>query len=66
MKVKKSAVSGEYSVNQLESGTIQVFRTYDNTIGALREIAEQEGFEYDSGWNTRTFGSKLIDFLSGK
>ena len=35
-------------------------------MGALREIAEKEGLEYDVNWNTRHFGSKLIDFLNEK
>lgn len=63
---KKTATTGEYIINQLESGSIEVFRVYDNVIGALREISEKEGFEYDSKWNTRTFGSKLIEFLQSK
>ena len=66
MKVKKSAVAGEYSVTQLESDTIKVYRTYDNTKAALREIAESEGFDFDPEWNTRTFGAKLIDYLNSK
>ncbi len=64
MDAKKSATSGEYIITQYESGTIGVHRVYDNTIGALREIAESIGFEYDPSWNTRTFGSKLIDELN--
>lgn len=49
----------------LNNGSIEVYRIYDNVKGALREIAEREGFEYDPNWNTRQFGSKLIDFLNG-
>lgn len=64
--VKKSAISGEYIVSVLDSGSIEVYRIYDNVKGALREIAEKEGFEYDPNWNTRQFGSKLIDFLNEK
>ena len=60
MAYKKSAISGEYMLGVLESGV------YDNVKGALREIAEKEGFEYDPEWNTRQFGSKLIDFLNSK
>lgn len=55
---------GEYGVQVLPSGSIQSFKEYNNTIGALREIAELIGFEYDPKWNTRHFGSKLIDALS--
>lgn len=44
---KKSAISGEYIITVEDSGSITVHRVYDNTIGALREIAEKVGFEYD-------------------
>ena len=50
----------------LDNGSIEVYRIYDNVKGALREIAEKEGFEYDSNWTTRQIGSKLIDFLNEK
>ena len=63
---KKSAITGEYVVTVLESGSIEVYRIYDNVKGALRELAEKEGFEYDPKWNTRQFGSKLVDFLNNK
>ena len=66
MANKKSAISGEYMIGVLESGSIEVYRVYDNVKGALREIAEKEGFEVDPEWNTRQFGSKLIDFLNSK
>ena len=63
---KKSVITGEYVVSVLDNGAIEVYRIYDNVKGALREIAEKEGFEYDPNWNTRQFGSKLIDFLNEK
>lgn len=63
---KKSAQSGEYMLSVLDSGSIEVYRIYDNVKAALREIAEKEGFEYDANWTTRQFGSKLIDFLNEK
>ena len=62
----KSVISGEYVLSVLDNGSIEVYRIYDNVKGALREIAEKEGFEYDSNWTTRQFGSKLIDFLNEK
>lgn len=61
---ERVAESGEYVITRHESGSIEVSRTFDNTKGALREIAEVIGFDYDEGWNTRTFGSKLIDELN--
>ena len=63
---KKSVITGEYVVSVLDNGAIEVYRIYDNVKGALREIAEKEGFEYDSAWTTRQLGSKLVDFLNEK
>jgi hypothetical protein len=63
---KKSVIAGEYVVSVLDSGSIEIYRIYDNVKGALREIAEKEGFEYAPAWNTRQFGSKLVDFLTEK
>ena len=58
------AESGEYVIFQTEEGSIQVYRDYDNVKGALREISEKIGFEYDPAWTTRQLGSKLIDELN--
>ena len=60
----KTARSGEYVINKNKDGAIQIYRYYDNVKGALREIAESIGFEYDKAWTTRQFGSKLIDALN--
>lgn len=57
---KKSAVCGEYLISQDKSGSINVLRKYDNVIASLRAIADEIGFEYDSNWTTRQFGSKII------
>jgi len=66
MAYKKSANSGEYMIGVLESGSVEVYRVYDNVKGALREVAEKEGFQVDPNWTTRQLGSKLIDFINGK
>ena len=63
---KKSVIAGEYILSVLDSGSIEIYRIYDNVKGALREITEKEEFEYDPNWTTRQFGSKLIDFLNEK
>ncbi len=57
---KKSAISGEYIITVEDSGTVRVCKIHDNVKGALRECADAQGFEYDSNWTTRQFGSKLI------
>lgn len=60
----KIASSGEYVIIKKDDGAIKIYRFYDNVKGALREIAESIGFEYDKTWTTRQFGSKLIDELN--
>ncbi|MBQ4433184.1 MAG: hypothetical protein II894_03400 [Bacteroidales bacterium] len=62
----KQATVGCYNIRVQDSGSIEVYRTYDNTKAALREISEKVGFEYDPNWNTQQFGSKLIDFVNSK
>lgn len=57
---------GEYVVVKRDTGTIETYRNYDNTKGALREIAGNIDFEFDPTWTTRQFGSKLIDFINKK
>ena len=57
----KIAEIGEYTITKRDTGSIESYRVYDNTKGALREIAESIGFEYDPKWTTRQFGSKLVD-----
>lgn len=58
------ATIGEYTITKRPSGTIETYRVYDNTKGALREIAEKVGFDYDHTWTTRQFGNKLVDFIN--
>lgn len=55
---------GEYTINKLGSGSIETYRTFANTKGALREIAESIGFEYDPNWTTQQFGSKLVNHIN--
>lgn len=67
MNVKKAAISGEYLLGVLENNSVVVYRVYDNTKGALREVAEQENFEFDPNWTTRQFGAKICkQFGDGK
>lgn len=56
---KKSAISGEYIIQVEDSGSVVVFRIYDNVKASLREIATTTGFEYNPDWNVRQFGKKI-------
>ena len=58
------ATIGEYTIVKRDSGSIETYRTYDNTLGALREIASKVGFNINESSNTRQNGSKLIDFIN--
>lgn len=59
-----TAEIGEYTIAQRDDGSIEVFRVYDNTKEALREIAETTGFAVEDNWTTRQLGSKLVDFIN--
>ncbi len=56
---------GEYTIVKRDSGSIETYRTYANTKGALREIAAATGFDFNESSNTRQNGSKLVDFING-
>lgn len=62
----KLANVGNYVITKDAKNHIDIFRTYDNTMEALREISAKEGFEYEASWTTRQFGNKLVDFVNGK
>lgn len=56
---------GEYTIVIRDSGSVETYRVHGNTIAALRKIASENEFNADNSWNTRTLGSKLIDFVNG-
>jgi len=60
-QIKQVATTEDYIVARYEDDSVGVYNRYGNTKGALREIAEVQGFEYDPTWTTRQFGKKLID-----
>ncbi|MCR5424680.1 MAG: hypothetical protein K6E93_08005 [Bacteroidales bacterium] len=67
MSVKKSATYEEYTIGIMPDNKVFVRKNdtvCDNTKGALREVAEKVGFDYDSNWTTQQFGSKLVGFLN--
>ncbi len=55
---------GEYVVTRCPSGSIETYRTFANTMGALREIAAKIGFEILPKWNTQDAGRKIVDFIN--
>lgn len=55
---------GEYTIVKRDFGAIESYRTYANTMEAIREIAAETGFELNEKSNTRQNGSKLVDFIN--
>lgn len=55
---------GEFTITKRDSGSFEIYQVFENTKGALREIAENCGFKYDPDWTTRQFVSKLVDFIN--
>ena len=62
---KELVATPDYIVALYDNKSIDVYHRYENAKGALREISEENDFEYDDNWNTRQFGKKLIDELGG-
>lgn len=62
----KSAYSSLYGISIENDGSVTAKYWPKNVAATLREIAKDAGFKYDENWNTRQFGSKLIDFLKEK
>lgn len=60
----ESADVGELTVVWDAEGAIRVLRVCDNAKGALREVAQGAGFDYDPNWNTRQLGNKLVGFIN--
>ncbi len=57
-----SGTIGEYHLERRDDGHIDVYQEYSNTKGALREISELIGFEYDKEWGTQQFGANIVKF----
>ena len=61
-----TATFGAYTITKAEDAKITVTKdgvACANAIQAIRDIAEESGFEVDPAWNTQTAGAKLIKFL---
>lgn len=67
--MEQSIKVGNYSITKQQNDSIEVTKDgvlCSNTKAALREIAEQLGFEADEKWTTRQLGAKLIKFVEDK
>ena len=64
--MKKQATYGDYIITINDDNSVAVSYQSEecsNAKKALREVSEKVGFDFDAGWTTRQFGSKLVDFL---
>lgn len=59
------AEAGEYTIIRRDSGAIETYRVHGNTLKVLREIAAKIGLTPEPFWNSRVFGSILIDYVNG-
>ena len=63
---KKSVSWKKYLIDIDEKGAVKVTNAgavCDNTKAALRDIAQEAGFEIDEKWNTQQVGAKLAKYL---
>lgn len=71
-----AAASGKTPVSEVKAGSFSIIKNSDgsysvsidgnicsNSKGAMRQIAEALGFEYDKAWTTQQFGAKLSRFI---
>ena len=64
--MKKQATYGDYVITINDDSSVSIIfqnEECSNAKKTLREVSEKVGFAFDAGWNTRQFGSKLVDFL---
>ena len=67
MAKEMTAQYGDYVITIEESGAVKVSLNgseYKNTKAALRDIAEEINFQFDTNWNTQHFGKKLAEHIS--
>lgn len=68
--------SGKTPVSEVKAGAFAIVKYSDNSYsvsidgnvcanskGAMRQLAEAIGFEYDKGWTTQQFGAKLSKYI---
>lgn len=71
-----TATTGKTQVSEVKAGSFFIIKNSDgsysvsidgsicsNSKGAMRQIAEALGFEYDKTWTTQQFGAKLSKFI---
>ena len=63
----KQATYGDYIITINDDNSVAVSYQSEecgNAKKALRDVSDKVGFDFDAGWTTRQFGSKLVDFLN--
>ncbi|MDE6370520.1 MAG: hypothetical protein K2K92_03410, partial [Duncaniella sp.] len=60
--VTNTAIVGSWLIDSYNN-TTDLFESVENTKAALRTIAESLKMPVDSGWNTQTFGKRIVECL---
>ncbi len=67
---KRGKLIAGHMVWQNEDNTIEVSKEmvekHGSVKAALRELANQAGFQFDSEWTVQQLGKKLLDFAENK
>ena len=68
MKPMQEVIYNEDTLIRVKEGRVTIYRVHptDSVKATLRELSEQHGFDYQTEWNTRNFGAKLIADFGGK
>lgn len=61
-----TAEIGEYTISRTDSGHVDSYRVFGNTIKILRQLGEQLKFPQKETWFARMYGSKMVDFINGQ
>ena len=64
----QEVIYNEDTLIRVKEGRVTIYRVHptDSVKATLRELSEQHGFDYQTEWNTRNFGAKLIADFGGK
>jgi len=61
---KWSVKFDDITITRQKDNKIEIFQECRPVKGALKEICEKMGFEYDYEWNTQYFGYRVVKYLS--
>lgn len=64
---RKSVIAGEYIIEIVDNGSVEVMRVPSNLYQTMLGIAKEKDFPVDEKWNTQDLGRRLVkEFGDGK